>query len=569
LDTTFSTGTGFQYSYAGPISGGLFYDEGEIYAMIIQPDGKLVVGGKFESYNGSYHRNIMRLNADGAIDASFHDTMGTCNDRPVVYETQRWGEVTKMVQYPDGKIIMGGGFNWYNYALTGNLTRISANGDLDLTFNPGTGFNNTVTSTAVLPDGKIMVAGNFSKYFGVDKKGVARLNTDGSLDMSFNTGTGVEGLLRTGYQGLGFSQYVNAMAIQPNDSKVLIGGGFKAFNGVSKNSFVRLNTNGSVDATFNVPIIGSDTFNNVSMIHVLSNGKILTIINGNLLRLNSNGTVDASFVPITAASFMLMPDGRFYVLESYTTLKRYLSNGTVDTSFTTVSITSSYNDTVIAHQSDGKVVIAGSFTAINNMSINKLARINTDGTLDMTFYPSISFNPSLIKIMPNDKILIGERNNTNNQEVKLYKLLANGTLESIYTDFGLNDWPTYNTILSSITLDEGKVYLGGSFASVNGVGRNRLVRLLDSSITLSVNQQDVSGLVKLYPNPTRNLLTIDTPNNFVLDKVEVYNNLGQLVLESANITQGGSLDVSAFQSGVYFIKLDVAGQQVTRKFLKE
>jgi hypothetical protein len=41
------------------------------------------------------------------------------------------------------------------------------------------------------------------------------------------------------------------------------------------------------------------------------------------------------------------------------------------------------------------------------------------------------------------------------------------------------------------------------------------------------------------------------------------------VLESANITQGGSLDVSAFQSGVYFIKLDFAGQQVTRKFLKE
>lgn len=569
LDTTFSTGTGFQFSYAGPISGGLFYDEGEIYAMIIQSDGKLVVGGKFESYNGSYHRNIMRLNADGAIDASFHDTMGTCNDRPVVYETQRWGEVTKMVQYPDGKIIIGGGFNWYNYALTGNLARISANGDLDLTFNPGTGFNNTVTSTAVLPDGKIMVAGNFSKYFGVDKKGVARLNTDGSLDMSFNTGTGVEGLLRTGYQGLGFSQYVNAMAIQPNDSKVLIGGGFKSFNGVPKNSFVRLNTNGSVDTTFNVPIIGSDTFNNVSMIQVLSNGKILTIINGNLLRLNTNGTVDASFAPIAATSFMLMPDGRFYVLESYTTLKRYLSNGAVDTSFTTVSITSSYNDTVIAQQSDGRVVIAGSFTAINNMSINKLARINTDGTLDMTFYPSISFNPSLIKIIPNDKILLGERNNTNNQEVKLYKLLANGTLESIYTDFGLNDWPTYNTILSSITLDEGKVYLGGSFASVNGVGRNRLVRLLDSSITLSVNQQNGIDLVKLYPNPTRNLLTIDTPNNFVLDKVEVYNNLGQLVLESANIAQAGSLDVSALQSGVYFIKLDVAGQQVTRKFLKE
>jgi hypothetical protein len=75
--------------------------------------------------------------------------------------------------------------------------------------------------------------------------------------------------------------------------------------------------------------------------------------------------------------------------------------------------------------------------------------------------------------------------------------------------------------------------------------------------------------VKLYPNPTRNFLTIDASNNFELNKVEVYNNLGQLVMESASIPQDGSLDVSALNSGVYYIKLDVAGQQVTRKFLKE
>jgi hypothetical protein len=82
--------------------------------------------------------------------------------------------------------------------------------------------------------------------------------------------------------------------------------------------------------------------------------------------------VDASFAPITAASFILMTDGRIYVLESYTTLKRYLSNGTIDTLFTTVNITSSYNDIVIAHQSDGRVVIAGGFSAINNdiLSLN-------------------------------------------------------------------------------------------------------------------------------------------------------------------------------------------------------
>jgi uncharacterized delta-60 repeat protein len=570
LDNTFLTGAGFRYPYTAPTNGSLQYAEGDIYSMVIQPDGKLVIGGNFESYNGVYQRNIMRLNADGTIDASFHNKMVTCVDITTYSGSPiRRGEVTKMVQAPDGKIIIGGGFIRYNYAQTGNVARIEANGDLDLTFDQGTGFNNTVNSSAILPDGKIMVAGNFTKYFGVDTKGVARLNADGSLDATFSIGTGIEGILSSFFLGSNFFfQKVNSMAVQPNDNKVLIGGNFKAFNGVLKNSLVRLNSDGSVDASFNVPVIGSDTVNSVSLIQLLNDGKILAIINGSLVRLNSNGTVDASFPSITAIRLALMPDGRFYVM-TQSLLKRYMSNGVLDTSFATVNIDASYNDNVIALQSDGRILIAGDFSAINNMSINKLARINTDGTLDMTFYPSIDFTPKVIKILNNDKILAGEKASTIGQIMKLYKLSSNGTLEGTYAEFGPNEYFSAPPMVNSITLDEGKIYLGGSFSSVYGVGRNRLVRLLDPNITLGVDHHSDTNNMTIYPNPTTDILNIDTPDGLTVDKVEVYNNLGQLVISHKNLTDNKTLDVSNLRSGIYYLKMNADGKQITRKFIKE
>ncbi|MFY8009147.1 MAG: T9SS type A sorting domain-containing protein [Flavobacterium sp.] len=572
LDTSFSTGTGFQFSYLGPLSGSLFYDEGDIYCMVIQSDGKLVIGGNFESYNGVAHRNIMRLNADGSIDASYHNGKGTwTNPSTYLDSTVRRGEIYKMVTTPDGRIIIAGGFNWYNYALTGNLARLEANGELDLTFNQGTGFNNAVKASLILPDGKIMVAGNFTKYFGADRKGVVRLNNDGSIDMSFNIGAGVEGILSSINQNLKFGQLVNAMDIQPSDNKVLIGGYFKAFNGVVKQSFVRLNTDGSVDTSFDVPIIDSanNTVNTVSSLKVLNDGRVLAIINNRLVRLNSDGTVDAAFTSPSSSvrEFRLMPDGRFYALLG-STLKRYLSNGVIDPSFQSVTTSSSYgNDFKIDLLSDGRIILAGSFSSVNSMNINKLARINTDGTLDLTFYPSISFFPNMIKIMPNDKIFLGEKNVTGNQEINLYKLSTNGSLETTYTHFGLHTF--LDQILSHITVDEGKVYLGGSFVSAEGVGRNRFARFLDPDVTLSTNLSTNDAQMSLHPIPVREMLTIELSNNLMIDKVEVYNNLGQLIMVTTNIDDGKVLNVSQLQSGVHFLKLYAEGQQVTRKFLKE
>src|SRR5690554_7231419 len=89
-------------------------------------------------------------------------------------------------------------------------------GALDLTFNPndfgsgmGTGANDEVYTTVLQSNGKILIGGNFTSYNGVPRNGIARLNSDGSIDNSFDRGSGVSGV----------SSRVEAIAITPRDRK--------------------------------------------------------------------------------------------------------------------------------------------------------------------------------------------------------------------------------------------------------------------------------------------------------------------------------------------------------------
>jgi uncharacterized delta-60 repeat protein len=93
----------------------------------------------------------------------------------------------------DGRIFIAGGFAFVNGTNRGGIARLNANGTLDNSFNPGTGANLTVSSFAIQPDGKVLIGGDFTTVNGTNRNHIARLNTNGSLDSSFNPGTGVGG----------------------------------------------------------------------------------------------------------------------------------------------------------------------------------------------------------------------------------------------------------------------------------------------------------------------------------------------------------------------------------------
>lgn len=130
--------------------------------------------------------------------------------------------------------------------LSSALPALAAAGDVDATFNPTPGVTRrgTVSAIAVQPDGKVLVGGNFSGVGGGPRGGVVRLNPDGSPDASF------------GGSGLGASGSVAAVVLQP-DGKILVGGSFTSYDGVARGNILRLNADGSPDASSSIPARGA------------------------------------------------------------------------------------------------------------------------------------------------------------------------------------------------------------------------------------------------------------------------------------------------------------------------
>lgn len=275
-----------QVSYSFTPQNGLF--SGDIRTIAQQSSGKIVVGGLFSSYNGETYRRIIRFNTDYTVDNTFNSS--------VIDELVTKGfnsTVLSIASQPDDKLLVGGFFTSYNNAsinLAPNayrFIRLSSGGDIDNNFNIGTGFNNTVLFTTYQSDNKILVGGNFTSFNETLINRIARLNTDGSLDTSFDIGTAFNGGVRS--------------IVQQSDGKLIIGGNFTSYNGVTSRRIIRINNNGTIDNTFNV---GSGFNSTVLSLALDSNNKIIvggffTTYNGStarrIIRLETNGSVDPAF----------------------------------------------------------------------------------------------------------------------------------------------------------------------------------------------------------------------------------------------------------------------------------
>ena len=118
---------------------------------------------------------------------------------------------------------------------------------MDTGFNPIiSGGTSTVYASAVQPDGKIIIGGNFSTVNGVSRNNLARLNTDGTLDLNFMNGE------------VGPNTEVRAIALQP-DGRILIGGAFTTVNGISRGRLARLESDGSLQGSFLSGQLGVNT----------------------------------------------------------------------------------------------------------------------------------------------------------------------------------------------------------------------------------------------------------------------------------------------------------------------
>jgi uncharacterized delta-60 repeat protein len=176
-----------------------------VWALALQADGKIVVGGDFTTFNQMAYSRLVRLEPGGSVDADFSPGSGAD------------ATVFAVAVQPDGKIVVGGDFIRINEVERNRIARLNPDGSLDTTFNPGAGPNTGVRCLALQPDGKILIGGVFTSVNGIPRGRLARLNADGSLDASFNCGEGA-------------SEVVRWVAPQA-DGKVLVVGGFSQFDG--------------------------------------------------------------------------------------------------------------------------------------------------------------------------------------------------------------------------------------------------------------------------------------------------------------------------------------------------
>jgi len=419
----------------------------QVWAIAVQPDGKIIVGGAFyaaNSFRGQTRNRIARLEKDGRLDQSLNLNLNTVGT-----------SVTAIAIQPDGKILIGGAFNTVLGVARKNIARLNSDGTLDTTFNTGT--NGYVSAIAVQPDGKILIGGEFTILTlngtslvpnasigeNVTRNHIARLKPDGTLDTAFDPNA---------------DDVVNVIAVQP-DGKILIGGFFTALapNGgasVARNVMARLDVDGNVDSTFN-PNPNLDVY----AIAVQADGKIL---------------VGGSFTA-------LAPNGGAVIPRNF--IARLNTDGTVETAF---DPNAGNLVSVFAVQPDGKIVVGGSFTTFapfggGSVTRNRIARLNIDGTIDNAFNPNANNPVVSVALQADGKILIGgsfatlsPNGGASEARNAFARLNADGTVDAFD--------PQPNKQVFAIALQaDGKVLVGGAFDTIGGQSRSVLARLANDT----------------------------------------------------------------------------------------
>jgi uncharacterized delta-60 repeat protein len=298
----------------------------------------------------------------------------------------------------------------------------AAPGEVDLSFDPGSGVNGGVKAMAIQPDGRVIIGGEFTRVKGLARASLARLNVDGSGDASFTPVNPVPGTPTL--------SNVFALALQP-DGKVLAAHDY--FLGLGQSSVYyglsRFNPDGTPDPAFITNAItalyGLGTFSiDINCLALQTDGKVLVSGPEFLIRLHSNGTRDTNFNVNLGNSgvhipyrFEVAPDNKVVVignvmLPNSTTvpgIARFLADGSVDTNFN--SFISVEHDTLppwisgVTMQPDGKALIFGLFTKVNGIHRPYLARLNADGSLDSGFNPTNG--ASMVAVLPDGKIHLG------------------------------------------------------------------------------------------------------------------------------------------------------------------
>jgi uncharacterized delta-60 repeat protein len=335
-------------------------------ALVVQTNQRILVGGDFTSIGGRANAYLARLNPDGTVDTSFNPA------------GQTDGSVTCLLQQPDGKVVVGGGFGRIVGQSRPALARLLQTGAVDATFDAsGTCTTNTsVFALALQNDGRFLVSYQDSAD---GKSRITRLETNGAPDSAFVCTNRFDGSITT-------------MLPLP-DGSVLFGGSISGVDGQTRYTLFRLQANGKLDTSFDAGLEMSSALCLVRQ----PDGQILVggLLNRTgstssvpLLRLKSDLHWDETFQPDafggthgvgnpTISALLLQPDGKiiaggfFFEVGGYwrRQIVRLTAAGRVDGCFDPGLGLGAYTQggpvRAIAGQADGRILIGGWFLGVD------------------------------------------------------------------------------------------------------------------------------------------------------------------------------------------------------------
>ena len=442
------------------------------YMVTVVPsatDDKFYTYGDFTF--GGVGNDIARFNADGTYDETFNVGTGL-NNAP-------FAGCDVLLPLSDGKLYVSGFFTSYNGTLANRIIKLNNDGSIDTSFNYGTGFSQFTTGLALDSNNKLYVgARNTASYQGVATGGICRINTDGSRDTGFN-------------QGSGFNNTVIDVKVDSND-KVYVTGYFTTYQGTTARGIVRLNPDGSIDNGFNYGTgtdnAGNNSVNQIELIQ--SEGKILfygmfTGYNGTpanrIIKLNDDGTVEPTFL---------------------------------------ANIGSGFNNRVFEAKitSYGTILCTGSFTSYNGVTTNRSIELNLDGTIYKAFPQSSLYNAYLL----NDDFFLGLTLNS-----------------GVYTLSSIIDYYPVNT--KELTFDE---VTGKAEYKIGGLDTTSEEELLPKRLIQELITEATSTIESAIP-----WTTITSNQTLELNKYYLTNNATKLVLTLPEDNENKTIKIASKLGG--------------------
>ncbi len=585
--------------------------------VLVQSDGRILVTGGFSTYHGVARSRIVRLESDGTVDLSF--------DAGIISTGATFNSLALRA---DGRILCSGNFTSIQGQWCPGFAQLLSDGVIDPSFDVGAGFAPLPPNAfgpralAIDPTGRAVCVGPFGTYKGSVRNRLARVLSDGALDIAFHQQTGVSG------------SDVHDILVR-SDGRIVLAGTFTAVNGKPRSGLARLLADGTLDDTF---AVDSNSVTRIQRrVHEQSTGKLVAMgylpwtSTSMMVRIEQDGSLDPGFSIGSGANDAIFdvkphPDDKIIVGGDFTSfagnavgrIARLGPDGQFDPTFNTGS---GFSDRVqcVLVQPDGKVLVGGNFLQFDGAGPGRLIRLNADGTRDLSFTASVFGEVRRLALRPDGRILVAHNSN------RLTCLLPSGALDptfnngftvdgssisgiAVLTTGGIvltgnfigiggmlssgialltpngqpdpafepgegltNTYSGFPVVGVCVTVqDDGRILVGGQFTAYDGTGRNRIARIFAG---LSVGMAERPGTQQpwLYPNPTDGMLMVQVGEMDLTPGVlRVRCMDGRVVLEQRMSAPNTALDVQHVAAGTYTVELiDTQQQRMMQRFIKQ